>query len=124
MIDWIKIYETVDIPAIFMGIGNIAFVLVMVRWHVENGPFDFRRSLLDSTGTFVSFSRLGQLVCLVASTEVLFYLATKDKLSEGYIGLYMGAWAGTAIYGKWQESKNAKEGVVVTKPDTPKEGGA
>jgi hypothetical protein len=81
---------------------------------VADGPFDFRRSLLDPTGDSISFSRLGQLVCLVASTEVLFYLAVKGKLAEWFFVGYMAAWAGVAVYGKWQDAQNAK---AATKPE-------
>ena len=110
-----EIYDLVDIPALLMGLANLAFVLVLVQWHVQDGPFDFRRALLDPATGSLSFTRLGQLVCLVSSTEVLFYLAVYHELKEWYLGLYMMAWAGLSVYGKWQDSQNAKNNVSLPK---------
>lgn len=119
MIDWVSIYQAIDLPAVFMGFGNLGFIIVLAKWHVDDGEFDFRRALLDPLTDAISFTRLGQLTALVASTEVMFYLAVKDRLAEWFFLGYMGAWAGVAIYGKWQDSKNVKDGVELKPSSKP-----
>lgn len=95
-----------DIPAILLGIGNAIFVAVLLSWHVKEGPFDFRATLLKNGK--ISLSRLGQLTALVVSTGVLIYQTVKGQLTEWlYIG-YMTAWAGTYIANKFAPKEEAK----------------
>lgn len=97
-----QIYAEINIPAIILGIGMIAYVLVLLKWHVHNGPFDFRASLLEPpTPGSVSLSRLAQLTALVTSTGILIYYTVRGNVSEWmYLG-YMTAWAGTYIAAKY-----------------------
>lgn len=106
-----ELYRIVDLPAVMLGLGNVLFLLVLVRWHVQDGPFDFRKALIDPATNAVSFSRLGQLIALVSSTEWGMYEAMKGRLTEWFVLAYLGAWAGVAVYGKWQDSQNAKDNV-------------
>lgn len=109
------IYGYIDIPGTMLGISNIIFLLVLWRWHVADGRFDFRTALLDPATREISFSRLGQLTALVASTEWGMYEAVKGRLTEWFVMGYLTAWAGVAIYGKWQDSQNARAGTVMPK---------
>lgn len=111
------LYKLLDVPALMMGIGNLVFLLVLVRWHVQDGPFDFRKALIDPATNAVSFSRLGQLIALVSSTEWGMYEAVKGRLTEWFVLAYLGAWAGVAVYGKWQDSQNARSNVRLPSHD-------
>lgn len=106
-----------DVPAVMMAIGNVAFIFVLIRWHVSDGPFDFRKALLDPATGSISFSRLGQLVALVSSTEWGFYEVVNGRMTQWYLLAYLGAWAGVAVYSKWQDSQNAKGNVQLPKHD-------
>ena len=109
-----------DVPALMMGVGNVAFLIVLLKWHVSDGPFDFRKALLDPATGAISFSRLGQLTALVASTEWGFYEVVNGRMTQWYLLAYLGAWAGVAVYSKWQDSQNAKTGTQPTKYDDPR----
>lgn len=115
------LYNYVDFPAFLLGLGNLVFILVLVKWHVQDGKFDFRLALVDPATNAISFSRLGQLTALVASTEWGMYEAVKGRLTEWFVVAYLGAWAGVAVYGKWQDSQNAKSGVTMPKHDEEKD---
>jgi hypothetical protein len=111
-------YGLLDVPGLMLGLGNTIFLLVLIRWHVQDGQFDFRRALIDPATNAISFSRLGQLTALVTSTELMIYEAVKGRLSEWFVLAYLGAWAGVAVFGRWQDSQNAKAGVSVPKHES------
>lgn len=102
----------IDIPAVLFGIGNAAFAFILLRWHHNNGPFDFRTTLMERNR--ISLSRLGQLTALVVSTGVIVHETVKGRLTEWLLLAYMGAWAGTYIAKKFAPSKGPED--VPTSP--------
>lgn len=102
-----NLYAFVDIPALMLACGNLGFIIVLIRWHVDDTAFDFRASLLDATTGVISFTRLGQLVALVATTEWGMYEAVKGRLTEWFVLAYLGAWGGLAALNKIQDAKVA-----------------
>lgn len=98
-----KLKAMVDIPATLLCLGLSIYVLVLAKWHVSTGAFDFRATLLDPpTPGSVSLSRMGQLTALVTSTSILVFVTIKNgTLPEWMFAAYMAAWAGTYIAAKF-----------------------
>lgn len=109
MVNFIKdVMSVIDIPGVLFFIFGLFMIVVMSMWHRDNSHFDFREALLDPLTKNISFTRLGQFVCLGASTALLCYEATKGRLSEWLFIGYMAAWAGSYAYGKYIDSKSQK----------------
>ncbi len=98
---------TYDIPAILFGIGNALFCLILLRWHVSDGQFDFRYTLMERGR--ISLSRLGQLTALVVSTGVVVHQTVKGQLTEWLFLAYIGTWAGAYLAKKWAPKAEEKD---------------
>ena len=103
-------YDRTDIPAVLMGVGLSIYCLILLKWHVQNGAFDFRKALLDppEPGS-VSLSRLGQLTALVVTTSVVVYQTVKGNIPEWMFAAYGVTWAGTYIAAKYAKKRNEPE---------------
>lgn len=99
--EFLALHAQVDLPALLLFLGNIFFLVVLSKWHVDDGKFDFRTALLDSSSGTISFSRLGNLTALFISTEIILYEAIKGRMSEWLFSGYLLAWTGTYIASKW-----------------------
>ena len=114
-IDFLLLYEVLDIPLVILGLANLVLILVLLKWHLGNNrEFDFRRALIDPATKAVSFTRLGIFVALWASTEWGMYLIAVDKFSEWFYGGYMTAWVAYGIM-----SKNADAKMVIAGAKKP-----
>lgn len=84
---------------IFYVVG-IALIAVLVKWHTDDGPFDFRNALLDTKTKQVSFAKLGNFICLVISTVIVCYETVNGRLSDWLFGAYMIAWTSNYVASK------------------------
>lgn len=100
-------YDKTDIPAVVMGVGLLVYCLILFKWHMDKGPFDFRKALIDppEPGS-VSLSRLGQLTALVVTTSVVIYQTVKGNIPEWMFAAYGVTWAGTYIAAKYAKKRN------------------
>lgn len=112
VVHWI--YAHIDIPSTTLVFTMVVYVLILAKWHMSKGTFDFKLALLDPPHPDgASLSRLGQLTALVVSTAIIIYFAVLGKLQEWLFGLYIGTWAGTYLATKWSPKsvQQAKESV-------------
>lgn len=119
--DWLAIYREVDIPAVLWGIFNFSVLLIMFRWHQEDGPFDFRTALLDREYRGISLPRLAQLTALAISSGMLVYMTIKNRMQEWMFIGYMTCWGTVYVVSKYHEMKNIPN---FTKPEAKTEFGA
>lgn len=97
-----------DFPSIILLLALVFTANALTSWHRADGPFDFRKALLDPVSREISFSRLGHFVCLIISTAIMCYEAMKGRLSEWLFIGYMTAWAGTYVAAKAIDAKTTE----------------
>lgn len=98
---FMAVISQLDYPGLFLFFVGFVFVIVLAKWQQDNSKFDFRIALLDPETDRVSFSRLGNLVCLVTTTGILCYEAAKGHLTEWLFAAYLTAWCGTYVGAKF-----------------------
>lgn len=72
--------------------------------------------IVDKQSGEISLSKIGQLVALVTSTWIVFYLTVTKNITEGYIGLYIATWAASNSINSWMK---VKAGNVEVSKDGP-----
>lgn len=94
-------------PGFFLFMMGFIFITVLAKWHADGSKFDFRAALLDPETDRVSFSRLGNLVCLVTTTGILCYETVRGSLTEWLFAAYLTAWCGTYVSAKFLAKPSA-----------------
>lgn len=76
--------------------------------------------IVDKNTGEVSLSKIGQLVALVTSTWIVFYLTVTKNITEGYLGLYIATWAASNSINGWLKVKAGTTEISRNEPTTPK----
>jgi hypothetical protein len=99
------LFAALDIPALTAMLFGVLLLAVLIKWHVDETPFDIRHVLIDIETGRVSLHKFGQFLALFTSTGLLWYEAVNGRLSEWLFGGYMVAWAGVALGNSWLKNQ-------------------
>jgi predicted histidine transporter YuiF (NhaC family) len=100
---------------IFVCLG---FCGILYSIHKANNNLNATSIIVDSATKEISLSKIGQLVALVTSTWIVFYLTVTKNITEGYLGLYIATWAASNSINSWMKVKAGN--VEVSKDATTK----
>lgn len=100
-----QFFEKLDLETVTLALGSIAFISVLVRFHMSKHPFDIKTTITDKSGRF-SLNKFGQMVALLVSTWVLIYQTRHAALTEWLFAGYMAAWTGANLLNKYLDRGN------------------
>lgn len=84
-----------SVMAFLLALTLTALILTLIYIQVKDDALDLRWLLLDDSTGHPSVHKLGLLVSLIVSTWGFIYHVQHGTLSEMYLTIYMGVWAGS-----------------------------
>jgi len=88
---------------IFVCVGFVG-ILYSIHKNSQN-KLNATSIIIDKNTGEISLSKIGQLVALVTSTWIVFYLTVTKNITEGYLGLYIATWAASNSFNSWMKVK-------------------
>ena len=97
---------TIDLFMMLLYLTVVScFGLIIYSIHKGKNKYDARAIFVDKHSNEISLTKLGQLICMITSTWVIFYMTMQTKMTEGILGLYIGCWGGVSLGSQYLKSK-------------------
>lgn len=96
----------IDPAATITVVFGFVILIMLLKWHSDDTPFDIRHILIDRETERVSLHKFGQFVALSVSTMLIWHETLKGRLSEWLFISYMASWAGAFVATRWLDHKH------------------
>lgn len=87
--DWLR---SIDPSTATLVVMTIIVVATVVSWHRSDDGFNLQQVLVDNVSGKISIEKVAHMTALAVGTWAFIALVLKDKMTEGYFGLYLATF--------------------------------